>query len=92
MLKLFGLGLATAILVDATIVRSVLVPATMELLGDRNWWLPAWLDRLVPNVAVEGPTAETVDLSDAALAAEIDAFPDETIGRADDREPVTAGR
>jgi RND superfamily putative drug exporter len=54
MLKLFGLGLATAILVDATIVRSVLVPATMELLGDRNWWLPAWLDRLVPNIAVEG--------------------------------------
>jgi len=92
MLKLFGLGLATAILVDATIVRSVLVPATMELLGDRNWWLPAWLDRLVPNVAVEGPAVETVDLSDAALAAEIDAFPDETIDLTDDREPVTAGR
>src|SRR5690606_5382035 len=43
--KLFGLGLATAILIDATIVRTLLVPATMELLGDANWWLPRWLDR-----------------------------------------------
>jgi len=55
-LQLFGLGLAVAVLVDATIVRLVLVPATMELLGDRNWWLPRWLDRLVPKVHVEGRT------------------------------------
>ena len=55
-IKEFGIGLATAILVDATIVRLVLVPATMELLGDRNWWMPKWLDRLLPNVNVEGPT------------------------------------
>ena len=47
-IKLFGLGLATAILVDATVVRMVLVPATMELLGDRNWWFPRWLDRHHP--------------------------------------------
>ena len=53
-IKLFGLGLATAVLVDATIVRMVLVPATMELLGDRNWWLPRWLDRLLPHLDVEG--------------------------------------
>jgi RND superfamily putative drug exporter len=53
-LKLAGIGLATAVLVDATVVRLVLVPATMELLGDRNWWLPAWLDRLLPHVDVEG--------------------------------------
>ncbi len=52
--KMFGLGLATAILVDATIVRIVLVPATMKLLGDANWWLPGWLDRLLPNVDIEG--------------------------------------
>jgi RND superfamily putative drug exporter len=52
--KMFGIGLATAILVDATIIRMVLVPATMELLGDRNWWLPGWLDRLLPDVHVEG--------------------------------------
>ena len=53
-LKLFGLGLASAVLVDATIVRMVLVPATMELLGDRNWWLPKWLDRVLPTINVEG--------------------------------------
>ena len=52
-LQLFGLGLATAVFVDATLVRLVLVPATMELLGDRNWWLPAWLDRLLPAVHVD---------------------------------------
>jgi RND superfamily putative drug exporter len=51
---MFGLGLGAAILIDATIVRMVLVPATMELLGDRNWWLPGWLDRLLPEVYVEG--------------------------------------
>jgi putative drug exporter of the RND superfamily len=56
-LKLAGLGLATAVLVDATIVRMILVPATMELLGDRNWWLPRWLDRLLPHLAVEGEPA-----------------------------------
>jgi len=53
-LKLFGLGLAIAVLLDATIVRMVLVPATMELLGDRNWWIPKWLDRILPNIHVEG--------------------------------------
>jgi putative drug exporter of the RND superfamily len=53
-LKLMGTGLATAILLDATIVRLLLVPATMELLGDKNWWLPRWLDRILPNIDVEG--------------------------------------
>jgi RND superfamily putative drug exporter len=48
--KMFGVGLATAILVDATLVRMVLVPATMKLLGSANWWLPGWLDRLLPRV------------------------------------------
>jgi RND superfamily putative drug exporter len=52
--KLMGTGLASAIFLDATIVRMLLVPATMELLGDRNWWLPKWLEKLVPNVSVEG--------------------------------------
>ena len=46
--KMFGLGLASAIFIDATIVRMVLVPATMKLLGSANWWLPAWLDRRLP--------------------------------------------
>ena len=53
-LKLFGLGLAIAVFVDATIVRMVLVPSTMELLGARNWWIPKWLDRILPRVNVEG--------------------------------------
>ncbi len=56
-LKLAGLGLATAVLLDATIVRMILVPATMELLGDRNWWMPKWLDRILPRVHVEAPAA-----------------------------------
>jgi len=46
--KQIGLGLAAAVLVDATVVRLVLVPAVMELLGKANWWLPSWLDRLLP--------------------------------------------
>ncbi len=52
--KLFGLGLATAIAIDATLVRMLIVPSTMELLGARNWWLPRWLDRMIPNLRVEG--------------------------------------
>jgi RND superfamily putative drug exporter len=51
-IKLFGVGLAVAVLLDATIVRMVLVPATMELLGGRNWWIPRWLDRVLPRLHV----------------------------------------
>jgi len=53
-LKLFGLGMATAVFIDATVVRMLLVPATMELLGARNWWIPKWLDRILPEIDVEG--------------------------------------
>ncbi len=61
-IKEFGLGLAVAILLDATIVRLLLVPAIMELLGQVNWWMPAWLDRLLPRISVEGaaPVLATV--------------------------------
>ena len=62
--KLMGTGLATAILLDATIVRMLLVPATMELLGDRNWWLPRWLDRILPNIDVEGHADPVIDGDD----------------------------
>ena len=51
--KLFGSGLALAVFLDATLVRMLLVPATMELLGARNWWMPKWLDRILPRVHVE---------------------------------------
>jgi RND superfamily putative drug exporter len=52
-LKLFGIGLASAIFLDATIVRMVLVPAVMQLLGHRNWWIPNWLERMLPQLDVE---------------------------------------
>jgi RND superfamily putative drug exporter len=75
-MKMMGFGLATAIFLDATIVRLVLVPATMELLGDRNWWLPRWLDRILPNLDVEG---------------HIDPLPDDEPIDVREERPVTAG-
>jgi RND superfamily putative drug exporter len=57
-LKLFGLGMAVAVFIDATVVRMLLVPATMELLGARNWWIPKWLDRVLPQIDVEGTHAQ----------------------------------
>ena len=58
-IKLIGLGLAVAVLIDATLVRMVLVPATMELLGKANWWMPEWLARRLPHLAVDGRPAVT---------------------------------
>jgi putative drug exporter of the RND superfamily len=52
-IKLFGLGLASAVFIDAVIIRSVLVPAVMQLFGKRAWWLPDWLDRILPRLHVE---------------------------------------
>ena len=52
-IKLFGLGLASAVFIDAVIIRSVLVPAIMQLFGKRAWWLPGWLDRILPRLHVE---------------------------------------
>jgi RND superfamily putative drug exporter len=60
-IKMMGLGLATAIFIDATVVRMVLVPATMKLLGDANWWLPGWLDRILPTIDLDGVVRETED-------------------------------
>ena len=54
-IKMFGLGLAVAVLLDATVVRMLLVPAAMELLGRRNWWLPGWLDRVLPRLTIDRP-------------------------------------
>jgi putative drug exporter of the RND superfamily len=53
-MKQFGVGLAAAILIDATLVRGVLLPATMKLLGDWNWYLPKWLEWLPKGPALEG--------------------------------------
>ncbi|MEV7544642.1 MMPL family transporter [Streptomyces sp. NPDC089915] len=52
--KMFGTGLAAAVALDVTVVRGLLVPATMALLGDRGWWLPGWLDRVLPELDIEG--------------------------------------
>ena len=52
-LKLFGIGLASAIFLDATVVRMVLVPAVMQLLGKWNWWIPNWLEEILPRLDVE---------------------------------------
>ena len=56
--KMFGVGLSVAVLLDVTLVRMVLVPAAMSLLGHRAWWLPAWLDRLLPVIDLEGSSHE----------------------------------
>ena len=53
-IKQFGVGMAAAVAIDATVVRCVLVPGVMRLLGDRAWWLPGWLDRIVPQFSIEG--------------------------------------
>ena len=84
--KMLGLGLATAVLVDATIVRIILVPATMRLLGDRNWWMPDWLDRVLPRFSHDGEPVgrldERPDPSPERAAVLVDASEP-------DREPIT---
>jgi putative drug exporter of the RND superfamily len=55
-IKMIGFGLAAAVFIDATLVRMLLVPATMELLGARNWWMPKWLRRVLPKVSLEAPS------------------------------------
>jgi RND superfamily putative drug exporter len=60
-----GVGLTVAVLLDATLVRLVLLPALMKLMGGAAWWLPAWLDRLLPNVDVEGPPEEVPSIAPA---------------------------
>jgi RND superfamily putative drug exporter len=68
-IQLFGTGLALAVLLDATLVRMVVAPSTMQLLGKRNWWFPRWLDRIIPSVDIAGsvphePHTESVDEHD----------------------------
>ncbi|HST40967.1 MAG TPA: MMPL family transporter [Conexibacter sp.] len=59
--KMMGLGLGLAVLIDVLVVRLVIAPAVVTLMGDRAWWLPAWLDRIMPNVSLEGHLVENVD-------------------------------
>ncbi|WP_030183735.1 MMPL family transporter [Streptomyces violaceorubidus] len=78
MIKMMGFGLAIAVLFDAFVVRMAIVPAVLALLGTRAWWLPTWLDRVLPNVDVEGEKLHR-ELGDTAAPAK------------PAREPETAG-
>ena len=71
-LQIFGFGLAVAILVDVTVVRLLLlVPTTMELLGERNWWLPRWLDRALPDVRLDHPAPTPAGLHRTPTLADV---------------------
>ena len=75
MFQQMGFGLAVAIILDATIVRSILVPATMKLLGDRNWYFPRWLQWL-PEIHIEGRPDTVVDLTSEDRTPEDDRMPE----------------
>jgi RND superfamily putative drug exporter len=62
--KMFGVGLGLSILIDVVIVRMVIAPAVVTLLGDRAWWLPAWLDRVLPDISLEGHLVQGLDEQD----------------------------
>ena len=76
-IKMFAVGLTVAVLVDATVVRMILVPATMALMGDANWWLPKWLDRLLPHVDVEGSHVLTPAPAAAFAALNVESVEEE---------------
>ncbi|MBA2532011.1 MAG: MMPL family transporter [Nocardioidaceae bacterium] len=65
--KMLAIGMAVAVLIDATIVRMILVPAIMSLLGDRAWWIPRWLDKVLPNFEQEGSTPSAAAPAPALL-------------------------
>jgi putative drug exporter of the RND superfamily len=67
--KMFGLGLGLAVLIDVLIVRLVIAPAVVTLLGDHAWWLPKWMDRILPNVSLEGHLVEGLDTERRPVAA-----------------------
>ena len=77
MIRPIGLSLAVGVVVDAVLVRMTLTPAIMHLLGERAWWMPKWLDRVVPNVDVEGAglTAQLADEEPRAAAKTADLAP-----------------
>jgi RND superfamily putative drug exporter len=52
-IELFGLALASAVFLDALVIRCIMLPATLEILGDRTWWFPTWFDRRLPRLAIE---------------------------------------
>ncbi len=73
--KMFGLGLGLAILIDVLIVRMVIAPAVVTLLGDRAWWLPGWLDRVLPNISLDGQRERAEPGADPGEAREREKVP-----------------
>jgi RND superfamily putative drug exporter len=71
-IKLFGLGLAAAVFIDAVIIRSVLVPAIMQLFGEKAWWLPGWLDRILPRLHVEPAEGDPAPTGEHPVVAKVD--------------------
>jgi putative drug exporter of the RND superfamily len=82
-LKEFGLGLAVAIFLDALVVRCMMLPAVLELLGPRTWWLPGWIDARLPQINIEGSAARTA-IEPEAIPLDVEIAPEETA------EPVAA--
>jgi putative drug exporter of the RND superfamily len=74
-LKEFGFGLAAAVLLDALVVRCVLLPAVLELLGEKTWWLPHWLDARLPHINIEGSSARALTLAEPGADEEVEPEP-----------------
>jgi len=91
-IKVFGTGLGMAVLLDATLVRMLLVPATMELLGERNWWIPRWIDRVLPRLHVEGAPDHDAQLAAAMAELGTTSTTGDDPGEPDElRKPVGVG-
>jgi RND superfamily putative drug exporter len=74
-LKEFGFGLAAAVLLDAIVVRCVLLPAVLELLGEKTWWLPGWIDSRLPHINIEGSSARAQPAAEPGGEAEVEPEP-----------------
>jgi RND superfamily putative drug exporter len=88
--KMFAVGLTVAVLVDATVVRMVLVPASMALMGNANWWMPGWLDRILPHIDVEGEAV--IGSAEAADNPVGESDSDSIVGPADDPTDDSTGK
>ena len=87
--KMIGIGLGLAILIDVLFVRLIIAPAVVLLLGEKAWWLPAWMDKIIPNVSLEGHSIESEEPRGPALDGHPDAdLPVTGLGAETDREPV----
>jgi RND superfamily putative drug exporter len=84
-IAMFGIALAAAVALDAFVLRTLLVPALMHLLGGANWWLPRWLDRRMPRISIEPPECRAAH---ERLAAATDAEVADVLAKGRDDEDV----